>query len=74
MVAEALTITEEKKAHDGVHHIEAMKIAFKLAQESGGKFINGHDHPDVMAGAGTIALEILEDVSKRQAANSDFES
>ncbi|PIO61461.1 pyridoxal-phosphate dependent protein, partial [Teladorsagia circumcincta] len=45
----------------GKTHEESMKAAFKLARESGGKFINGHDHIDIMAGAGTIALEILEE-------------
>ncbi|KAK5974539.1 L-threonine dehydratase catabolic TdcB, partial [Trichostrongylus colubriformis] len=46
----------------GKTHEESMKTAFKLACERNGKFINGHDHLDVMAGAGTIALEILQEV------------
>ncbi|KAK6755138.1 hypothetical protein RB195_013861 [Necator americanus] len=47
---------------EGKDHAEARRIAFKIAQENGGKFIDGHDHVDVIAGAGTIALEILEEV------------
>ncbi|RCN52061.1 putative threonine ammonia-lyase, partial [Ancylostoma caninum] len=39
------------------------QIALKLAKESGGKYINGYDHIDVLAGAGTVATEILDQVS-----------
>jgi len=39
---------------------EADVIAKKLAQEQGLQFISAFDHPDVIAGQGTIALEILE--------------
>jgi len=34
-----------------------------LAKESGKKYINGFDYPDVIAGQGTIGLEILEQVN-----------
>ncbi|CAJ0591389.1 unnamed protein product [Cylicocyclus nassatus] len=40
----------------------AKKLAMNLAQKEGGKYINGYDHIDVLAGAGTIAVEILEKV------------
>ena len=36
--------------------------ALKLAKEKGFLYINGYDHPDVIAGQGTIGLEILAEV------------
>ncbi|KAI4457583.1 threonine dehydratase mitochondrial-related [Holotrichia oblita] len=39
---------------------EAKKHAMKLAKDKGGAYINGYDHPDILAGAGSIAIEILE--------------
>ncbi|KAK0417645.1 hypothetical protein QR680_013124 [Steinernema hermaphroditum] len=36
------------------------EIALQMAHESGGKYINGYDHIDILAGTGTIALEILD--------------
>ena len=33
-----------------------------MAEEKGLVYINGYDHPHVIAGAGTIGLEILEQV------------
>ncbi|KAL7077615.1 hypothetical protein ACQ4LE_003297 [Meloidogyne hapla] len=36
--------------------------AYELAQENKQKYINGFDNPDVIAGQGTIGLEILEEV------------
>jgi len=41
---------------------EAKKIAMKLGREKGYTYINGYDHPHIMAGQGTIGLEILEQV------------
>ncbi|CAJ0601838.1 unnamed protein product [Cylicocyclus nassatus] len=46
----------------GINNTESRKVALELAQKSGGEFIDGHDHIDIIAGAGTIALEIFEDV------------
>lgn len=42
---------------------EAKKIALKMAHETGLTYINGYDHPHIMAGQGTIGLEIVEQVS-----------
>ncbi|XP_053694521.1 L-threonine ammonia-lyase [Sabethes cyaneus] len=42
---------------------EAKKIALKMAHETGLTYINGYDHPHIMAGQGTIGLEIAEQVS-----------
>lgn len=42
---------------------EAKKIALKMAHETGQTYINGYDHPHIMAGQGTIGLEIVEQVS-----------
>ncbi|XP_063367505.1 L-threonine ammonia-lyase-like isoform X1 [Cydia amplana] len=38
------------------------KLARAMAKEKGLIFINGRDHPDILAGLGTVALEILEQV------------
>ncbi|CAJ0590854.1 unnamed protein product [Cylicocyclus nassatus] len=48
----------------GKNVAEARKYAFDLAQEKGSHFIDGHDHIDVIAGAGTIALEIFEQLKE----------
>ncbi len=37
-----------------------------LSKESGQIYINGFDHPHVLAGQGTIGLEILEQVCKNE--------
>ncbi|KAK5981103.1 L-threonine dehydratase catabolic TdcB [Trichostrongylus colubriformis] len=37
-------------------------LALRLAKQSGGKYINGYDQIEVLAGAGTIAVEIFEQV------------
>ncbi len=34
----------------------------KLSKMFGMTYINGYDHPDIIAGQGTIALEIIEQV------------
>jgi len=39
---------------------EAKAIAMKRAQEQGLSYINGYDHPHIMAGQGTLGLEIVE--------------
>ena len=41
---------------------EALAAAARFAQETGAVLIPPFDHPDVMAGQGTVGLEILEDV------------
>ncbi|XP_055608096.1 L-threonine dehydratase catabolic TdcB-like isoform X2 [Uranotaenia lowii] len=41
----------------------AKKIALQMAHETGLTYINGYDHPHIMAGQGTIGLEIAEQVS-----------
>jgi threonine dehydratase len=41
---------------------ESIMTAKKIAQESGGLFIHPFDDDDIIAGQGTIALEILEDL------------
>ncbi|CAD6188071.1 unnamed protein product [Caenorhabditis auriculariae] len=39
------------------------EIALRLAKERGGKYINGYDHIDILAGAGTVGLEIIDQVT-----------
>lgn len=41
---------------------EATQQALLIAKNQGMTFINPYDHPDVIAGNGTIGLEILEQV------------
>ncbi|KAG5672796.1 hypothetical protein PVAND_002889 [Polypedilum vanderplanki] len=38
----------------------AKKIAMELSRDKGMPYINGYDHPYIMAGQGTIGLEIVE--------------
>ncbi|KAL3288306.1 hypothetical protein HHI36_002754 [Cryptolaemus montrouzieri] len=47
---------------EGKDMAEARKVAIRIAQEKGLTYINGYDHPHIIAGQGTIALEILEQV------------
>uniref|UniRef100_A0A0N4ZV56 L-serine deaminase n=1 Tax=Parastrongyloides trichosuri TaxID=131310 RepID=A0A0N4ZV56_PARTI len=45
---------------EGENLSESRNIALKMAEEKGGKYINGYDHIDVLAGAGSIGIEIME--------------
>lgn len=46
----------------GQHIGEAKDYAMTLLDEKSLTYINGYDHPDIIAGAGTIGLEMLEQV------------
>lgn len=46
------------KAHIG----EAKLLAETLCEDEGLTYINGYDDPPIMAGAGTIGIEIIDDV------------
>lgn len=46
----------------GVDLDEAKKIALRMSVDKCLTYVNGHDHPMILAGAGTIGLEILEQV------------
>ncbi|XP_042240424.1 nascent polypeptide-associated complex subunit alpha, muscle-specific form-like isoform X2 [Homarus americanus] len=41
---------------------ECREYALKIAQEQGLLYINGYDHPHILAGQGTMGLEIVEQV------------
>ena len=41
---------------------KAKQIALKLSKTHGLNYINGYDHPNILAGQGTMALEIIEQV------------
>lgn len=41
---------------------EAKRLAMKMSYDEQLLYVNGYDHPDIMAGQGTIGLEILEQV------------
>ncbi len=46
----------------GAHMGEARMHGLKLAKEKGMLYVNGFDHPHILAGQGTCGLEILEQV------------
>ena len=46
---------------DGRDYDEAERLAKAFAAETGAEFISPYSDPDVIAGAGTVALEIFED-------------
>lgn len=46
----------------GDHIGDAKDHAMTLVEERGLAYINGYDHPDIIAGAGTIGLEMLDQV------------
>lgn len=46
----------------GSHIGEAREYAMQLAGQNGLTYINGYDHPAVVAGAGTLGMEIIEQV------------
>ena len=46
----------------GMSFDEAKDFAMNLAEERKLMYINGFDHPDIIAGQGSIGVEILEDV------------
>ncbi|XP_049877862.1 L-threonine dehydratase catabolic TdcB-like [Pectinophora gossypiella] len=47
---------------DGENFMEARHQAFVMAIDLGSVYINGYDNPSVIAGCGTIGLEILEEL------------
>lgn len=40
----------------------AKKIAMEISRDTGMPYINGYDHPHIMAGQGTIGLEIIDQI------------
>ncbi|KAI5726946.1 hypothetical protein M8J76_011655 [Diaphorina citri] len=48
---------------EGADMKEAKNIALKKGAELGLTYINGYDHPDIMAGQGTVGLEIVDQVA-----------
>lgn len=47
---------------EGTSMLEAKNYALKLSKILNLMYINGYDHPNILAGQGTMALEILEQV------------
>ena len=41
---------------------ESREFAMRLAKEKSFTYINGYDHPHIIAGQGTMGLEIVEQV------------
>lgn len=46
----------------GTDFLEALDEALRYADETGGVYVHSHSHPLVIAGQGTIGLEVLEDL------------
>lgn len=46
----------------GAHIGEAREFAANLGEKEGLTYINGYDHPHIIAGAGTMGIEIIEQV------------
>jgi threonine dehydratase len=47
----------------GSDYLKTLDKALFYAEESGAVFVHSHDHPLIIAGQGTIGLEIMEDLS-----------
>ena len=41
---------------------EARVLALKIGRKKGMQYVNGYDHPNILAGQGTMGLEILDQV------------
>ena len=41
---------------------ESREHALKLGRDRGLMYVNGYDHPNILAGQGTMGLEIMEQV------------
>lgn len=57
-----LTLRGAQAVLHGVNFLEALDEALRYAEESGGIYVHSHSHPLVIAGQGTIGLEIMEDL------------
>ena len=50
----------------GASYDEAEAAALRLAQEEGLRFVSPYNHPDVVAGQGTLGVEILEQLPEAE--------
>ena len=50
----------------GMNYLEALDEAQQYAKDSGAIYVHSHSHPLVIAGQGTIGLEIMEDLPEVQ--------
>ncbi len=48
----------------GANYDEAEALALAFARDEGAVFISPYNHPDIVAGGGTVGLEILEDLPR----------
>lgn len=70
VMPEGAPLVKQEKARDygaevilhGQHYDDAQVYARRLAEERGATYIPSFNHPDIMAGQGTIALELIEDL------------
>ena len=47
---------------EGAHIGESKEVAESLVEKEGLVYVNGYDDPPILAGAGTIGMEIIDDV------------
>lgn len=74
VMPEGAPLVKQKKAREygaevllhGQAYDDAQVRARRLAEETGAVYIPSFNHPDIMAGQGTIALEVLEDLPEPQ--------
>lgn len=52
---------------EGATVANAKYFALQMAKKQGLTYINGYDHPNVIAGQGTVGLEICEQISQPDA-------
>ena len=50
----------------GINLSEAKQFAINKSVKDGLTYINGFNHPHILAGQGTIALEIIEDMEAKE--------
>ncbi|KAI5631159.1 pyridoxal-phosphate dependent enzyme domain-containing protein [Phthorimaea operculella] len=70
VMSTSVSLSRQQKCHalgarvviQGVNLHEAMRYARQIARDRGLTYINGRDHPHVLTGYGTIALEILQEL------------
>lgn len=56
------TFYEKNQFLQGNNLAEAKEMAMKMAKDEKSIYINGYDHPDIIAGQGTVGLEICEQI------------
>ena len=59
---EAIAATGADLRRSGLTYDDAERAALEFARERGARYVSPYNHTDVIAGAGTVGLEIVEEV------------